>query len=206
MLTFVGVGGTKEGAVRGLLISVGLVALGVLASSRWVDRHLSRLIAWALRRWTDLDVADYTTLLGLTAGHSVLEMPVTADSWFVQKRLDELGFPDEGVTVLAVRRVDGTFVGAPPRPLIVGPRDTLILYGRAKRLAEISGRRAGTSDQQAHLDAMDSHLRVLPGPRSLGERIRRRRRLKASESDEHDDRSTTDPGASPGGFAGGAHM
>jgi hypothetical protein len=201
VLTFVGVGSTKEGAVRGLLISVGLVALGVLASSRWVDRHLSRLIAWALRRWTDLDVADYTTLLGLTAGHSVLEMPVTAESWVIQKRLDELGLPDEGVTVLAVRRADGTFVGAPPRALVVGPRDTLILYGRAERLAEISGRRAGTSGDQAHLDAMDSHLRVLQD-HDLRERIRRRRRLKASESAEHDDRSTTDPGASPGGFAG----
>jgi hypothetical protein len=27
-----------------------------------VDRRLSRLIAWALRRWTKLDVRDYTTL------------------------------------------------------------------------------------------------------------------------------------------------
>jgi hypothetical protein len=66
VLTFVGVGSTQEGAVRGLWLCGGLVALSLLASSRWVDRRLSRLIAWVLRRWTDLDVADYTMLLGLT--------------------------------------------------------------------------------------------------------------------------------------------
>jgi hypothetical protein len=55
-----------------------------------VDRRLSRLIAWVLRRWTSLDVRDYTTLLGLTSGYGVLEMTVDADSWMAHKRLDEL--------------------------------------------------------------------------------------------------------------------
>ncbi len=161
VLTFIGVGSTREGAVRGIVLSAGLVALFLLASNKWVNRHLSRLIAWLLQRWTSLEVADYTTLLGLTAGHSVLEMPITEDSWVGAKRLDELGLPEEGVTVLAVRRADGSFIGAPPGSMVVGPDDTLILYGRAERLAELSTRQTGASGDQAHLDAVDEQQFML---------------------------------------------
>src|SRR5258708_23739174 len=161
VLTFIGVGSTRDGVVRGLWLSAGLVALVMLASSRWVDRYLSRLIAWVLRRWTTLDVLDYTTLLGLRAGYAVLEMPVAEDSWIAQRQLEELGLPEEGVTLLAIRRADGSFVGAPPRATFISPRDTLILYGRAERLAEISGRQTGPGGDQAHLDAVAAHRHML---------------------------------------------
>lgn len=161
ILTFLGAGSTSEGIVRGLVLSAGLVGLGLAASNRWVDRHLSRLIAWVLRRWTTLDVADYATLLGLTAGHSVLEMPVDADSWLAYRRLDELDLPEEGVTVLAIRQPDGAFVGAPHNATVIRPRDKLILYGRAERLAEIGRRRTGAGGDQAHRDAVDAHSQIL---------------------------------------------
>ena len=38
VLSFVGVDSSREGAIRGLLIVAGLVALGLAASSKWVDR------------------------------------------------------------------------------------------------------------------------------------------------------------------------
>ena len=161
VLSFVGTGSTGEGALRGLMLSVGLVALSIVASNEWVDRRLSRLIARMLRRWTDLDVRDFTTLLGLTDGHAVLEVPVTAESWFARRRLDELDLPKEGVTVLAIRRADGGFVGAPRLATTIRPRDTLILYGRAERLAEIGGRSTGSGGNQAHQDAVDAHDELL---------------------------------------------
>lgn len=161
ILSFVGVGSTREGVTRGLLLSVGLVALVVAASSKWVDRHLSRLITWLLKRWTNLHVADYTTLLGLTNGYGVLEVPISARSWMVHRRLDELGLPEEGVTLLAIRRKDGTFIGAPQRSTFLNPRDTLVLYGRADLLAEIGGRQVGAVGDKAHRDAVTGHRKVM---------------------------------------------
>ncbi len=161
VLSFVGVDSSREGAIRGLLIVAGLVALGLAASSKWVDRRLSRLIAWALRRWTSLDARDYTSLLGLTNGYTVLEMVVDADSWMAHRKLDELNLPEEGVTVLAIQRDGGDFVGAPGRATVIRPRDKLILYGQAAPLAEISQRQAGTGGDQAHRDAIDAHQEIL---------------------------------------------
>jgi len=135
--------------------------LGIVASSRWVDRHLTRLIAWVLRRWTSLDVRDYTTLLGLTNGYTVLELQVDPDSWMAHKRLDELDLPDEGVRVLAIQRADGDFVGAPRHATLIRPSDTLILYGRAEPLAEIGARRIGLGGDQAHSDAVEAHRQIL---------------------------------------------
>jgi hypothetical protein len=161
VLTFIGLGSSGEGIVRGLVLCVGLVALSLLASSGWIDRHLSQLIAWVLRRWTTLEVRDYTALLGLTSGHTVLEMLVDEDSWMADKRLDELDLPEEGVRVLAIRRADGGFVGAPRGASMIRPHDTLILYGRTERLVDIATRRTGASGDQAHGDAVDAHRQIM---------------------------------------------
>lgn len=161
VLTFVGVGTSGEAVARSLVLCAGLLLLVVGASNRWVDRRLSRVIGWGLRRWTKLDVHDYTTLLGLTAGYTVQELRVTRNSWMAQKRLDELQLPDEGVTILAVLHANGAFTGAPRHDLVIQPRDTMILYGQAERLREISGRQHGTSGDRAHQKAVDSHVTSL---------------------------------------------
>jgi hypothetical protein len=74
VLSFMDTAGRSDQLLRLLWLVGGLTVLGLVATSRWVDRHLSRVIAWALRRWTDLDDRDYTALLGLTGGHTVLEL------------------------------------------------------------------------------------------------------------------------------------
>lgn len=194
ILAFLGIGSTREGVVRGLVLCAGLAALGLLASSRWVNRHLARLIAAVLRRWTTLDVHDYATLLGLTAGYAVRELRVGRQSWVAHRRLDELHLPKEGVTVLAIQRADGDFVGAPSGSSVINPRDTLILYGQAERLAEIGGRRVGRGGDQAHSDAMDAH-RALVQEQDREELARGQRHRESHEEpqDEHiptRDRST----------------
>jgi hypothetical protein len=161
VLTFIGAGNSGEAVARGLWLSAGLVALGLAASNRWVDRRLSRLITWVLRRWTKLDVRDYTTLLGLTAGYTVRELPVGKNSWMAHRRLDELNLPEEGVTILAIQRPKGEFVGAPRHDLVIQPRDRVILYGLAERLAEIGGRQLGAGGDQAHRQAMDTHRQII---------------------------------------------
>lgn len=161
VLAFVGTTESRVGVARAFWLCMGLVALWLLASSPWVNRHLSKLIARALRRWTTLDVRDYTNLLGLTDGHSVLEMLVDEDSWLAYKQLNALDLPEEGVRVLAIRRADGGFVGAPHGASVIYPRDTLILYGRAERLAEIVQRQTGLGGDQAHDDAVDAQILIL---------------------------------------------
>lgn len=50
--------------------------LWILATSKWVDRYLSRLINWALPRWTTLNVQNYASLLRLSGDYTVMEMEV----------------------------------------------------------------------------------------------------------------------------------
>lgn len=53
------------------LLIVGVAALWTVAHSQWLDRKMSRVIAWALRRWTKLEVRDYAGLLHLTPDRRV---------------------------------------------------------------------------------------------------------------------------------------
>src|SRR4051812_41775691 len=50
------------------VLLAGVLVLALLASSRPVDRALTRFIRAALRRWSDLDVRDYAGLLELGGG------------------------------------------------------------------------------------------------------------------------------------------
>ena len=161
ILSFAGAGVTAQGGERALLLVAGLAVLWVLAASPWVDRHLSALIARALRRWTHIDVRDYTALLRLTGGYTVLEMHVHPGSWMAGRRLGELDLPEEGVVVLGIQRADGGFVGAPRGHSAIHPREPLILYGRADRLEELDRRRAGVGGDRAHREAVRERRHLL---------------------------------------------
>lgn len=65
LLTFINTEGTLQSLLRLLILGIGLLVLWVLATSPWIDRYLSRVIDWALRRWTHLDIRDYVTFSAL---------------------------------------------------------------------------------------------------------------------------------------------
>src|SRR5919199_960070 len=69
VISFAGDHGTTIQRI-GILVA-GLLVLALLASSRPVDRALTRLIRRALIRWTNLDVRDYSAVLELEGGHEV---------------------------------------------------------------------------------------------------------------------------------------
>jgi hypothetical protein len=141
----------KSGLTPTLLgLSCGLILLWVLASSRWVDRQMSRAIGWALKRWTRLDVLDYQGLLQIGAGYTVCEMKVEPGDWVAGKNLGELRLADEGVQVLGIRRTDGAFVGAPTGHTYIRRGDTLILYGKVELIAELDRRRADPTGDLLH--------------------------------------------------------
>ena len=129
----------------------------LVARSEWVDRRLSGVIEWALRRWTDLDVSDYASLLHLASGYTVSELEVREGDWIAGRSLGELHLREEGVVVLGVHRCDGPYVGTPRGRTPIHLEDRLVLYGRSERLQELDTRQAGPEGDAAHERAMAEH-------------------------------------------------
>lgn len=133
-----------------LALVCGLTLLWALASSKWIDRGMSRVIAWALKRWTRLEVRDYQGLLQLSSGYTVSELKVEAGDWVTGKTLAELRLGDEGVQILGIRRASGQYVGAPTGTTGIRDGDTLILYGLVEHLTELDRRRADPNGDVVH--------------------------------------------------------
>jgi len=150
MLTFIGPAGSTSLTLKIFILVGGLVVLWGIASSRWVDRHLSRIISRALKRGFALDIKDYASLLHLSDDYRVTELEVEEKDWIANRKLSELGLRDEGVTVLGIHRRDGKYIGAPHGPTKVVPEDTLILYGRAGVLEDLDRRRRDWSGDWEH--------------------------------------------------------
>ncbi len=139
---------------RLIYIAVGVVILWIIFTSEWIGRKLSRLISWALRRWTTLDVRDYSSLLHLADRYTVTEIQIQPKDWVADKTLGELNLTSEGVLVLGVQRADGSYVGAPTGRTKIAENDTMILYGRQEALVELDRRRAGLRGDSAHKKAI----------------------------------------------------
>ncbi len=149
---FAGEGDTTAVLRRLGILLAGLTLLTLAARSRAIDRLLSRVISAALRQFTKLDVRDYAQLLDLARNYTVAELGVEADSWVAEHRLADLHLPDEGVLVLGIRRSDGTFIGAPRGHSRIHELDTLIVYGYADVLEELSTRRVGMEGDRSHVE------------------------------------------------------
>jgi len=140
-----------------VVLSVGLLALWLLATSRWIERQLNRPIAYALRRFSHLDVRDYVSLLELANGFRVTELEVEPYDWMAGKTLVQLGLAREGVLVLGIRRRDGNYIGAPSGDSKISDYDTLVIYGPSHRLEELDCRCAGPAGDQAHQAAAQEY-------------------------------------------------
>jgi hypothetical protein len=159
----VGMVGVQESQtlwLRVLLLISGLTALWTVASSTWVDRYVSRYIGAALRRWTDLDVRDYASLLQLTRDYAVAELAVADHDWLCNHQLKELNLISEGVLFLGIERVTGAFLGAPSGDTEIRAGDTVILYGLTETIANLDQRRPGLSGGLAHQDRVYTHKKA----------------------------------------------
>lgn len=141
--------------LRLLVLVAGLTCVWTVAHSQWVDRRLSLLITWALKRWTDLEVRDYAELLHLSGDYSVVELLVEPDDWLAHRTLVDLKLTDEGVLVLGVEKPDGKFVGAPRGKYELVPDDNLLLYGTRSVLSNLDERRAGSHGNWEHHVAVE---------------------------------------------------
>jgi hypothetical protein len=124
----------------------GLIFLWLFARSKWVDRHLSTLISRALKRFTNLDVHDFSSLLHLAGEYRVVEMMVEPEGWLANKTLIELDLPKHGVMVMGIVRRNGDYVGTPRGLTRIMPDDNLILYGRTPSFQKLDRKqRAGAA-------------------------------------------------------------
>lgn len=156
VLTFTNGGGDL--VTLAYLFGGSVVILG-FARSRWLNRAVTPVIERALSHTTDLELRDYTRVLGLEGEYGVSEVDIQSGAWLTGGTLRELDLFSEGVQVLAIDKADGPYIGAPGPDTEIEAGDTVVLYGKEHRLQELSTRELG--DDQAHEDAVDDHERHL---------------------------------------------
>lgn len=119
-----------------LLLGGGLLAVAVIANSRLVDRVMCGVIRWALGRFTDLEVSDYSNLLHIADEYRVVETDVER-AGLPTGRLRDLDL--RGLLVLGVQRPGGEYIGAPHGDTEIQKGDGLLLYGKAASLDQVCG-------------------------------------------------------------------
>lgn len=143
-----------------VFLVAGISILWILGSSKWLDRHVSRLISFLLNRYTRLTVKDYDYLLNLSGDYSVSERQVDANDWLANRTLKDLRLRNEGVAVLGIVRKDNTYIGVPDGSSKVLPGDNLILYGRDQVLEKLCRRQKGISGNIDHEAAVSRQKEV----------------------------------------------
>jgi hypothetical protein len=149
----------SERIIRLLYLIAGVILLWLTARNRIVEHALTRIIEWALHKWTHLDTRDYFELLKLSGGYSVRELHVEEGDWLAGRELRDCRLTEEGVTVLGVYRRDRSYVGAPGAQTPVDVGDTVLLYGQESLLEELDHRRADPGGERAHDRAVEEHKR-----------------------------------------------
>jgi hypothetical protein len=145
-----GVSPHQEMTARFLVLALGLIILYLIASSKWIDQVLFRVIGWAITRFTSLDTHDYEGLLHLGEGYAVVDVVPDRDHWITGQSLAELRLGDEGVQVLSIHRGDGTFIAAPRGDTFIRQGDKISIWGQAEHLCELQARRATREGELEH--------------------------------------------------------
>lgn len=119
------------------------------------------MVVQLLKRYTNLNVADYASLLRLTGEYRLAELRVEPGDWLDGGTLAEARPREEGVSVLGVRRPDGTFIGNPTGDTRVAARDTLVIYGRVTAIQRLDRREKGTFGDVEHNRAVREQEKVV---------------------------------------------
>ena len=161
MLSFVNSSSSGQTATRLLVAVAGVIAVGVVARSKYFERAVGHIFGLISSRIDDLELRDYHHLMQLSSDYAVTELLVRPGDWVAGRNLMELELPDEGVLVLAIQRADGGFEGAPRGGTVVQPGDTLILYGRSSVLSDLDVRPATPEGDHAHEEAVAKQEEIL---------------------------------------------
>ena len=145
MLSFLNTSGSADNWtavwIRLFVLTIGVVMLWIAANSRYIEQVTWRLNEWALTRFGQISVHDYTQLLRLSHRFVVWEMNVHADHWLAGRTLAESALAREGILILGIERADGEYLGAPRGQTRIEPNDHLILYGQQDALGKLDVRK-----------------------------------------------------------------
>lgn len=143
--------------LRGGVLAAGLGLVLWLANSAWIDQRLSRVIRWALGKYTRLEIKDYASLLHLASGYRVSEMVVGSDGWMTGRKLRSLDLSSEGVHVLGIQPRSGKYRGILSGETRLHAGDTLVVYGPDDTLRNIEQRTPDVHGQIQHNEAAVHH-------------------------------------------------
>jgi hypothetical protein len=161
ILTFINVTGSGSFTIRIVFLSLGLLLLWMLASSRWVDVYLSRAIDWALMRYTQLELRDYADLLQLSGEYGITELTVKPGGWLAHQTLGETQLREEGILVLGIKRNNNSYIGAPNSTTKLLPHDTLVIYGRDNSIQNLNMRGKNKIGDLNHDQAVKDQEKVI---------------------------------------------
>jgi len=161
IITFVNTDDSEEWIFRVVIIVSGLVLLLALAQSKWVDKHLSGFISFGLKKWTDLEVRDYASLLRLGGEYQVSELQVQSNDWLAGKSLEQLNLSAEGILVLGIQKPGGDYNGTPHSLTVIHDGDVLLVYGKQSTLEDIDNRLNGLKGALAHQSAIVEQKKLL---------------------------------------------
>jgi K+/H+ antiporter YhaU regulatory subunit KhtT len=159
ILTFVHSESASAISLKLFIIISGIFLFWLIARSKTVDRFLYRVISKALKKYTDLDIRDFVSLLRLSGEYRVTELNVEPDDWLANRTLIDLRLADEGILVLGIIRKE-SYSGSPKANTLLFPGDTLVLYGRFSNLQSLDNRKKGIKGDKEHEKAIKEHARI----------------------------------------------
>lgn len=154
ILTFVIPDTNQNLLISILILVVGVAFLWWAAQSKVINRRLSKIIDRWLKRYTDLDVKDYASILRLWNEYKISELKVDSDDWIANKALKDVELWSEGVLVLGIQRSEDTYIGTPNGETKIQPGDTLTLYGKDALFESLDNRKQGRRGDEEHEEQM----------------------------------------------------
>ena len=170
LLSFVDMRADASSWLLFAVLAGGLMAVLLLSSSAWVDRHLCRTISWALNRFTELDARDYARLLHLREDYGVSELKIQPGEWLAGRTLADACLVQEGIIVLGIECPSGAFIGAPAQDTEIHELDSIVVYGRTPRITEIDRRRLDGEGERSHAEAVEEQKHIAQAERSAAGR------------------------------------
>lgn len=137
------------------IICVGMVFLWWAVKSAIVDRALSKMINKMLKRYTDLDIQDYASVLHLKDDYKISEKQIDADDWMCNQTLKELDLRKEGITILGVDRKDNPYFGSPDGDFKLLADDVITIYGKSEGIKNLYKRKKGFKAEMEHQRFVD---------------------------------------------------